>query len=182
MNSKPVDPPAVAPAVPVRLPPNLPTSNKPDELQLQGIEERIRGQANLQHLGLAIQLFHEMYQLFPPENVSSDLPAEKGMSWLTGLLPYVGQEQVYLIISKEDAWDAASNRDAAQIAVPVFLHKPGVDGRDSSGYGLAQYAGNVNVLGDRHRRPYEILLMVRPIFSWRGRCQEAIDRGPIPEI
>lgn len=119
----------------------------PEDSNLRGIEERIRAQVNLQQLGLATHYFHDTFGQFPPEMNPKNTDPKSGMSWMTGLLPFVDQTAVYQSISKEEAWNAPINQQAIKTVIPGFLHKPGVDERDANGYGTANYAGNVHVFG-----------------------------------
>jgi len=145
-----VEPPVIAPAP---APPPVAAVEPPpeDELNLKGIEERIRAQGNLRQMGLAVHIFHDTFNRFPPEvNAQNPNPAQ-GMSWMTGLLPYVGQAQVDQLISKGEAWNAPANLQANQSVIPSFLHKPGVNDRDANGFGVANYAGNNHVFGTGQR-------------------------------
>ncbi|MDB5388777.1 MAG: hypothetical protein JWM11_4423 [Planctomycetaceae bacterium] len=140
----------VEPIVPEKAPPPAPVvaqAPPQEDSNLRGIEERIRSQANLQQLGLAVHIFSDTFGQLPPETNSNKPDPALQMSWMTSLLPYVDQTAVFQSISRDEAWNAPINQQAIKTVIPVFLHKPGVDERDANGFGTANYAGNLHVFG-----------------------------------
>jgi prepilin-type processing-associated H-X9-DG protein len=108
--------------------------------------ERARCQNNLRQLtALALAGYLEKHKQFPAGTVVvRELPAEKRLSWIVPLLPWLGQAGLEKSIDLTVAWDAPANNKPARTLltplvcptvfgvepteVPAPLHYPGIAG------------------------------------------------------
>jgi prepilin-type processing-associated H-X9-DG protein len=56
--------------------------------------------------------------------LSGQLSPEHRLSWLVALIPYLDQDNIYIRIDRQQAWDAEMNRFAALLSYKLF-HCPG---------------------------------------------------------
>src|SRR5207237_9913083 len=67
-------------------------------------------------------------------------------SWQTMILPYIERKDLYDRINFGIPWDDLRNSSAFQATVHAYLY-PGIpDQKDSAGYALSHYRGNVRML------------------------------------
>ena len=77
-------------------------------------------QNNLKQIALGLHNYHDTYKHLPPGTVySPDLPPEKRLSWMSGILPFAEQASLYEKLNHERAWDAEENR-AAGTTINVY--------------------------------------------------------------
>ncbi|HUQ72517.1 MAG TPA: DUF1559 domain-containing protein [Planctomycetaceae bacterium] len=79
-------------------------------------------------------------------------------SWMTLLIPYLGQENLYAIVTLKEDWQSPSNVIPFSTEVPMFLN-PSENGPRTSpeGYALSHFAANSQVI--RYDRPISIASM-----------------------
>lgn len=83
---------------------------------------RAQCQNNLKQIGLALHSFHDAHGHFPAATVDAyGLPAEKRLSWLATLLPYLDQADLAKQINWETAWDAHENRGAVSTSMWIYV-------------------------------------------------------------
>jgi Protein of unknown function (DUF1559) len=91
---------------------------------------------------LALEQYHHDYERFPPPEVPNDrLAADRRLSWMVLILPYLEEQSLYNGINLEQAWDSPANSSAARTSVEVYLSPTEPDRRDAAGYALAHVAG-----------------------------------------
>lgn len=106
---------------------------------------RSQSMNNLKQIGLALHLFHEANNGFPAGTHQNDrLKAEKRLSWMADLLPYLDQNTTYERIDFKKAWDDPANAAAVGAQLPVFLN-PGVMVAPDPMYGRTHYVGIAGV-------------------------------------
>ncbi len=71
---------------------------------------------NLKQIALAVQIYHDMYGCYPP----NDYQSPTAVSWRTMLLPFLEQGALYERYDKDQAWDSPANRLVADTQIPVF--------------------------------------------------------------
>src|SRR5438876_1920856 len=65
---------------------------------------------NLWQIGLAVNNYHDTYGRFPQAALPNpDLPPERRLSWLFGLVPFMESNQWYRKAASDKAWDAEEN-------------------------------------------------------------------------
>jgi len=108
----------------------------------QSVHRAVQG--GLEDLGVALETFRVDRGHYPPGGtilIGTD-GTEAGLhGWMTELLPYVGQADLYSTIDRTQPWDSASNTVPFSRSVPAFL----VPGRDApptpQGYAITHFAG-----------------------------------------
>jgi hypothetical protein len=69
---------------------------------------RAECQNNLKQIGMALQNYHDTYRTFPSAAIpNEDLPCDKRLSWLVGVMPFVEQNQI--IIDRKKGWQDEEN-------------------------------------------------------------------------
>jgi hypothetical protein len=76
-------------------------------------------QSNLKQLGLALHIYHDQWNCFPPA-YTVDQNGEPLHSWRTLLLPYLEQEALYRQIDLNKPWNSPENLRFSRTVVPVF--------------------------------------------------------------
>ena len=102
---------------------------------------------NLKQIGLAMHNYHDVYSMFPPGGIytKNDEPYN---AWMTSLLPFVEQANLYSMIDFNQPWTAPKNQPVFQSVIPAFLN-PNLGPEVSlvgGGFGASHYAGNSQVL------------------------------------
>lgn len=119
--------------------------------QAREAARRTQSNNNLKQIGLAAHNFHDANGHFPPADLK---PGESPQSWLTELLPYVGQPLLYGNINRQAPWNDASNRSAMTIPVLTYLNPSLKEQTDpATGFALAHYAGNTYIFGGEKPLP-----------------------------
>ena len=69
---------------------------------------------NLKQFGLACHNHNDTFARFPPAAMPSPaLPADRRLSWVFSIVPFVEADTLYREVNKEKGWDAEENRFAA---------------------------------------------------------------------
>jgi len=86
-----------------------------------------------------------------------DLPVSigfSGYSWMTNLLPYIGQYDLYTLFTHEEPWMDPGNIPYAMVSVPAFLNPADQhshwDGHPFNGLALTHFAGMAGVETNRN--------------------------------
>ena len=99
---------------------------------------------NLRQMGLALSLYHNVYESFPPGGIELRLGPDKSkrqLAWSVYLLPYLEQTALYASLDLNKAFDAAENAVAAATVLPVYMCPSAeqiektIDGRGACNYG-----------------------------------------------
>ena len=67
-----------------------------------------------------------------------------GQSWMTDILPHIGESSLYTSVDRTQAWDDEKNREPFSTDVAMFL-SPAIDATKVNGHSPAHYAGNIHV-------------------------------------
>jgi prepilin-type N-terminal cleavage/methylation domain-containing protein/prepilin-type processing-associated H-X9-DG protein len=101
---------------------------------------------NLMQLGIAVHNYESAHEVLPPGVVNptgpiKNLPQGYHFNWVTQLLPYIEQRNVYRHLNRMDGVYAPSNLSARLVVINTLLCPS--DGRNWSGGGVAHtnYAG-----------------------------------------
>ena len=102
---------------------------------------------NLKQIGLAMHNYYDVYSMFPLGGIytKNDEPYN---AWMTSILPFVEQANLYSQIDFNQPWTAPKNQPVFQSVIPAFLN-PNIGPEVSKvvgGFGASHYAGNSQVL------------------------------------
>ena len=119
----------------------------------QGGWKREQSGDQLAELGLALHSYQDVYGHFPAGG-TFDQTGQPQHSWLTYLLPFLGEERLYRQIDLDQPWSADVNRSPFQQPLYYCLnpglretYRGGTEGEPTSaGYQPAQYAANSYVM------------------------------------
>jgi prepilin-type processing-associated H-X9-DG protein len=87
---------------------------------------------NLKQMGLSLLNYHDTCNGYPPAAIPNpDLPAERRLSWIVGIVPYAEADRIYSKMAREKGWDAEENRFAALLRMhylrcPSYPERPPV--------------------------------------------------------
>ena len=107
----------------------------------------VQSKNNLKQIGLALHNYHDVYGMLPPGGIYTK-NNEPYNAWMTSLLPYVEQANLYNDIDFNQPWTASQNQLVFRTKVVSFLN-PNLGPEVSSvggGFGASHYAGNSQVL------------------------------------
>lgn len=99
---------------------------------------------NLQHIGTALNAYHDQHNQFPAGGVitidenGDDVPMH---SWMTALLPYLGENQLADSIELNRPYDDPANRNAMSTIVPAFLRSDNERRKTNRGLAMSHFAG-----------------------------------------
>jgi hypothetical protein len=66
---------------------------------------------NLKQIALALHNYHENFRSFPPGTTSNTaLQPEDRLSWMVSILPYLEEDNLYLQINRDKAWNSPENQ------------------------------------------------------------------------
>ncbi|MEJ7595686.1 MAG: DUF1559 domain-containing protein [Planctomycetaceae bacterium] len=102
---------------------------------------------NLKQIGLAMHNYHDVYGMFPPGGIYTKKD-EPYNAWMTSILPFVEQANLYNQIDFNQPWTASQNQHVFQTKLFNFLN-PNLGPEVSlvgGGFGASHYAGNSQVL------------------------------------
>ncbi len=74
---------------------------------------------NLKQIGLAMQLYQDVHNTFPPA-ASCDKQGKPLLSWRVHLLPYLEQDALYKQFHLDEAWDSPHNRTLIEQMPAVY--------------------------------------------------------------
>ena len=107
---------------------------------------------NLQQMGLALHNFHDIHNSFP-SGVEGSKVGLPNHSWMTNLLPFVEQTQLFEEIDQDKSWNAPENQKVFSQSIPAFISSSARPEQQRVGeLGAAHYAGNSNLLGPNTAR------------------------------
>ncbi len=110
---------------------------------------------NLKQIGLAMHNYYDVYSMFPPGGIytKNDEPYN---AWMTSILPFVEQANLYNQIDFNQPWTAPGNQPVFKSVIPGFLN-PNIGPEVSlvgGGLGAAHYAANSQLLGKNGSVPF----------------------------
>lgn len=88
--------------------------------QAREAARRMQAANNLKQIGLAMHVYHDMYNEFPPA-VVKDADGKPLYSGMVLLLPMLEQQGLHEQFDKDKAWDAPENLALSNMNLPVFL-------------------------------------------------------------
>ena len=102
---------------------------------------------NLKQIGLAMHNYYDVYSMFPPGGIytKNDEPYN---AWMTSILPFVEQANLYSQIDFNQPWTAPKNQPIFQSVITAYLN-PNIGPEVSTvvgGFGASHYAGNSQIL------------------------------------
>jgi hypothetical protein len=80
---------------------------------------RAQSTNHVKQIGLALHMYHDTYQSFPPAIVT-DANGKALYSGRVLLLPFLGEEQMYAQFDLTEPWDSDANQAVTQTAISVF--------------------------------------------------------------
>lgn len=115
--------------------------------------QRTQSKNNLKIIGLALHNYEDAYKGFPAGTHANDrLKAEKRLSWIAEILPYIDQAPLHQRIDFRKAWDDAANEQALKTSIPTLLN-PGVAAPREPEFGLTHYVGIAGIGKDAPTLP-----------------------------
>ncbi len=101
-------------------------------------------QSHLKDIGRGLNEYHQQFHEYPAG--STYLVEESGNeialhSWMTELLPYIGQQAAYRQIDRSKPWDGGSNKAPLTKEVPAYLAGGVQEKYNTRGYALAHFSG-----------------------------------------
>lgn len=115
--------------------------------QAHATTKRNYSKNNLNEMGLAMHNFHDASGAFP-SGVKGSKVGIPEQSWMTNLLPFVSQSNLFEALNPEKAWSAPENQDVFSNIVPGYLSPLANPAERLVGdLGAAHYAGNSHLLG-----------------------------------
>ena len=92
-------------------------------------------QNNLTRLILAMHMYHDTYQHFPPAMLyGKDGKGKVPHSWRVALLPFLEQEKLYNEYQFDEPWDSPANKKVLEKMPSVFRHPSDQDNSTHSAY------------------------------------------------
>jgi hypothetical protein len=80
---------------------------------------RAQSSNNLKQIMLAMHMYHDEHQAFPPQAIRSK-EGKPLLSWRVALLPYLGENALYKEFRLNEPWDSAHNRPLVEKMPPSF--------------------------------------------------------------
>lgn len=124
----------------------------------RGAARRLVSTQKLGQIGQALKYYDEAHRAWPA-GASVDDHGRMLHSWLTMILPYIEESDLYRQIEKSRPWNDPLNAAHFQKQVDTYFNPSVGDGseHDSAGFAVSHYAGNVYVLGgDQPRKPSDL--------------------------
>ena len=87
---------------------------------------RVQSSNNMKQLGLALHMYHDKYNTFPPA-VVTDANGKPLYSGRVLLLPFMEQQNLYSAFNKDEAWDSPNNLAISQTPVRTFMDPSNAD-------------------------------------------------------
>jgi hypothetical protein len=98
----------------------------------RGPSRRSMCQHNLKQIGLALQMYHDTYNSFPPAYIA-DENGRPMHSWRVLLLPFLEQQNLYDLYRFDEPWDGPNNRLLVGSDTPEVYRCPSdADAADSA--------------------------------------------------
>src|SRR5262249_20960676 len=90
--------------------------------------------------------YHDTFRSFSP-GVTFDKQGRMLHGWLTRLLPYIEEAQIYRQINMNTPWNTPENIPAFREEIRIYIN-PGIEyTTNQDGLALSHYAGNIRILG-----------------------------------
>ncbi len=102
---------------------------------------------NLRQIGLALQNYHSAVGAFPPGILgTSGANTQLNHTWMTMILNYAEQNNVYQTYDCRVRFDNAKNAASVLVKVPIYLCPSMRDDLVNNQYGPSHYAGNAGTV------------------------------------
>lgn len=122
------------------------TADDPIIANSGGAARRMQSQNNLKQLGIAVHLYHDEHDTFPPGMLVGK-QGEALHGWQTLILPFFEQQTLYVRIDIERPWNDLANEEQFAHQIKSLLN-PGIARSGQSADGpLSHYAANQHVIG-----------------------------------
>jgi prepilin-type processing-associated H-X9-DG protein len=135
-------------------------------MEMRAKADRAGCENNLREIGLAVNAYHDEHKEYPSATVGgAGLPPEQRLSWLAGLLPYLGDVEkkqparaarvrsLADALHPEKGWAAAENREAVHTPLREFLCPASPDRGREGNPGITHYVGFAGAGADAARLP-----------------------------
>ncbi|MGE0379165.1 MAG: DUF1559 domain-containing protein, partial [Planctomycetaceae bacterium] len=111
--------------------------------QAREAARRTQSKNNMKQIMLGLHNYHDVNNSFPQgTHPNDDLAPEERLSWLTRILPYMDQANLYNQIDFEAGWEADANQQSLQTVLPFFVNPSVPDGPlDDAGFATTHYIG-----------------------------------------
>jgi hypothetical protein len=123
-------------------------ASSPEPIMERGVLRRIAARMassnNLKQIGLAAHTYNDRARHLPP-GATFDPNGRALHGWLTRLLPYVEQDNLFKQIDLSRPWDDPVNAPHFRAVVREYRH-PGAPEQDDQGWPLTHYALNVHLV------------------------------------
>jgi prepilin-type processing-associated H-X9-DG protein len=101
-------------------------------------------QRHLQRIGVALEQYHQQFGSFPIGGTivrDAENRSRGGHSWMTAVLPYIGEQPLYQRIDFAHPYDEPVNRPAMSTPVIPFFAAGGNRALNGGGFAVAHFAG-----------------------------------------
>ncbi|MES2793174.1 MAG: DUF1559 domain-containing protein, partial [Planctomycetota bacterium] len=110
--------------------------------QAREAARRAQSKNNLKQLGLALHNYYDTYQHLPVGTVENpQLKPEERLSWISSILPYVDQANIYNKIDRKKGWNDAVNQPIVKLSLPVLQNPSQANPPRLDGFGVTNYVG-----------------------------------------
>jgi prepilin-type processing-associated H-X9-DG protein len=118
-------------------------------LKVREAAARAQCNNNCRMIGMSFLAYQENFpRSFPPASIPNpELPAEKRLSWIVSLVPYVEANNLYSRMDKEKSWEAEENRFANEMRLAYLQCPAHPQASSSSPFGPTDYVG-ISGIGD----------------------------------
>ena len=82
---------------------------------------RAQDQNNLKQIGLAMHIYHDAYNSFPPAAIC-DKKGKPLLSWRVAILPYIEQDNLYKQFKLDEPWDSEHNKKLLAMMPKVYAN------------------------------------------------------------
>jgi type II secretory pathway pseudopilin PulG len=104
---------------------------------------RTQSKNNLRQMGLALQNYHDTFNVLPPGG-TFNADGKEMFGWQVMLIPYMDASTLWNRLDRSVPWDDVRNQDLFRTPYPYYINPLVADGKttDSRGFVLSHYAGN----------------------------------------
>jgi hypothetical protein len=115
----------------------------------RGIQDRMYCRINIKQIGLALNNYYDTNGHLPSGTVPNDkLPAEKRLSWLFDILPFVEASPRNSRFNRKDAWDSEENLLHSSESLRFYLCPANPERKDPTAPALTNYVGIAGIGAD----------------------------------
>lgn len=112
--------------------------------QAREAARRTQSRNNLKQMMLALHNYHDVYQQFPEGTYPNEkLDPDERLSWLTSILPFLDQANLYNEIDFDGGWEDEANQQPLQTVLPVYQNPSMVESPPE--YASTHYVGIAGV-------------------------------------